>query len=117
MTLNTPVSKSSPDTDAVLQRLASGKRRAILRSLEDATGTERSVEELVDAVFENTDGMEPNERPSRRTILTELYHTHLPTLEEMDLVVHDREDDVVWSDADESTMELLDLIEQYEANQ
>lgn len=35
----------------------------------------------------------------------------------MDLVAHDRENDVVWSDADESTLGLLGVVGQYDADQ
>jgi|AntRauTorcE11898_2_1112593.scaffolds.fasta_scaffold20923_2 DNA-binding transcriptional ArsR family regulator len=116
MTVNSVATDAAADTDAVLSVLADGRRRTILRSLEGANGNERSLEELAAAILDDLSGMEPNERPSRQTILTELYHTHLPTLEEMELVVHDREDEVVWSDAGESALELLDVIEQYEAD-
>lgn len=113
--MNTAATEASPDTDAVLETLADARRRTILRSLEGAAGNERSVEELVGAVLDGLEGTEPAERPSEQLILTELYHSHLPALEEMEMVVHDREADVVCGDADESTQELLALIQGYES--
>lgn len=117
MTANRSAQRSATqDTDAVLETLANERRRVILRSLEGASGNQRSVEALVDDVVDGVSAAEPSEEVRQRRVYTELYHSHLPALEELDMIVHDPDEDVVWGDTDESTRKLLDLIEEYEAS-
>lgn len=117
MTANRAAQQSATqDTDAMLKTLANERRRVILRSLEGASDNQRSVEALVDDVVDGVTAPEPPEEVLQRRIFTELYHSHLPALEAMDMIVHDPDEDVVWDDTDESTQELLELIEQYEAS-
>lgn len=116
MTSNTAATESATETDAVLETLANERRRVILRSLQSAPREQRSVDALVDDVAEAVCSEDTPTETLHRRIGTELHHSHLPALEEMEMIVHDREEDVVWSDVDESTRELLGLIEEYEAD-
>lgn len=116
MTTTASTAEASEDVDAVLATLANERRRVILRSLTESAGNERSVEPLIDDVADGVSTEKSPDEELHRRIYTELYHSHLPALEESGLLVHDREDDVVRCVADDSTLELLDLIEQYESN-
>jgi DNA-binding transcriptional ArsR family regulator len=83
-----------PD-DAVYRALASTQRRRLLAALLD--GTERSVEELATilAGWHAADVGGMVSADDRQRIIVELLHVHLPQLDEIGLIAHDRAEGTV----------------------
>lgn len=73
--------------DSAFCALADPQRRAIISSLHERPNETIAVETLVDRLISRAD--EPN--PDRRHVAAALSRTHLPKLDELNLVEYDRE--------------------------
>ncbi|WP_255314819.1 DUF7344 domain-containing protein [Halorubrum lacusprofundi] len=104
----------SPDT--ILSAVANEHRRAILNAL-DSTSTKRlEYDALVDHVADQV-GNENPERKSdehRRRVRIGLHHTHLPKLEEAQIIDYETETGHIQFVGGELEQQILTLVEPYD---
>lgn len=77
------------DVDTVFRVLSHERRRAVIRELSDQD--EVAVGELVTTVFTTAAGLGTN----REGVKADLYHTHLPKLDEADVIDYDADTETV----------------------
>lgn len=80
--------------DTLFKLLSSGRRRALLRALDDADG-EAKLSDLTEAVAE-AEGIDSDGPPEEyKKVYVSLYQTHVPSLAEAGAVEYDNETKVV----------------------
>lgn len=98
----------STSTETLLRVVADPKRRAILHHLRTADDGAVAVEELTEVCTSSGRTSDRRERESRTSI--ELYHTHLPTLADANLIAYDRPCDTVAYRGDDRAEALLAFV-------
>ena len=113
--LSDPAQSVPPDR--VLSAVANRRRRAVLYSLKNASGGTLEYDTLVDRVADRTrEGDEEGVSEERRQRLQiAIHHSHLPKLEESQLVEYETDTGHVRFTGDELTRELLMLVRPHDA--
>ncbi|MFU8869272.1 hypothetical protein [Natronococcus sp.] len=91
-------SAEAPSLDLIFDLLSNRRRRYVLYCLSERADGVAAVDELVDAVVRletevGEGGRELEEH--RKTVRTELRHSHLPKLDDTSLLEHDQRSDTV----------------------
>ena len=83
------------DPTDIYDVLCNDRRRLALRSLRDADGNWLTVKELSERVASLETGEEPAPRDTRQSVYVTLHQTHLPKLDDLGIVAHERDGQVV----------------------
>ena len=105
-------SREVPDRlpSAVLRLLAPERRRAVMRALMEAPNATHQVDDIVSAIQETYEST--TESTSNRTYLrSSLHHTHLPKLDDAEVVEYDPGDGTVQYRGDPLIEQWVDQIE------
>ena len=104
--------------DKVLSAVANEQRRAIIGSLNDAPEKTLDYDALVDRVAEavrDEDVGRPDEH--RQRVRIALRHTHLPKLEEIQVIDYEADTGHIQFVGDELVEEVLELVELYDTDE
>lgn len=84
--------RNSLSEGEIYEVLANRRRRETLRNLSDARdGGPISLQELSERIAAQETGESPPPRTTRESVYNSLHQTHLPKLEELGVVVYDRD--------------------------
>lgn len=108
---DTTAQRDVPDRlpSSVLRLLAPERRRAVMRALMDEPNTTHRIDDIVNAIEETYD---VGEESSNRTYLrSSLHHTHLPKLDDAEVVEYDADDGTVQYRGDPHIEQWVDQID------
>lgn len=94
---------------SVLRLLAPRRRRAVMRTLMEEPNATHAVEDVVDAledVYGQTD-----DAGSPEFLRSSLHHTHLPKLDDADVLEYDPQDGTVQYEGDETLEQWVEQID------
>ena len=95
---------------SVLRLLAPERRRAVMRALMEEPNATHRVDDIVSAIQETYE--DSSKGPSNRTYLrSSLHHTHLPKLDDAEVVEYDANDGTVQYRGDPHIEQWVDQIE------
>jgi len=103
--------------DEVLSAVANEQRRAIIDSLNSASEKTLDYDTLVDRVADTVRDEERVSDEHRQRVRIALRHTHLPKLEEIQVIDYDAETGHVQFVGDEMVQEVLMLVKSYDTDE
>lgn len=105
-------SREAPDRlpSSVLRLLAPERRRAVMRALMEEPNATHRVDDLVSAI-QNTYGGVAEESANRTYLRSSLHHTHLPKLDDAEVVEYDADDGTVQYEGDPHIEQWVDQID------
>jgi DNA-binding transcriptional ArsR family regulator len=96
--------------DTYLTLLSDRQRRRIIHQLRTETAEKTTVEDLVNHLYNGDSASLTTECPDRDQLSIQLIHTHLPKLDEHEIIEYDRENNVVRYRPDEQIETILDAL-------
>jgi hypothetical protein len=92
------------DEGTIHEVLRNDRRRLVIESLREKNGT-AEVRDLAETIAAREAGADPPPTNKRQSVYVSLHQTHLPKLDDLDIVAYD---------PDDRTVELLDRVEEVE---
>ena len=101
------------DEGEIHEVLRNDRRRLALEALRDSGG-EESVRELSERIAAHETGEEPPPKKKRQSVYVSLHQTHLPKLDELEVVEYDPEErDVLLGDRVEEIEVYMEVVPEY----
>lgn len=101
---------TNSDLDACLDLLSHRHRRRTVQELRNGSNGEATIEEIVDAIREDSAGARTRQRVDGKRLAVELRHTHLPKLAAHDLVQYNADRGIVRYRPDAYVENVLDAV-------